>query len=49
MQKKISRSKKMLIVGSISIPEEAADIECVAKSFIVAHRRKVLAQHQIPN
>jgi hypothetical protein len=34
----------MLIVGSISTPDEAADIKGVAKPFIVAHRRKALAR-----
>ncbi len=33
----------MLIVGQVSSPEEAADIEFIAKSFVVANRAKVLA------
>jgi hypothetical protein len=34
----------MFIVGHVSSPEEAAEIEFIAKSFIVAHRIKTLAQ-----
>ena len=33
----------MLIVGQVSTSEEAAEIESIAKSFVVAHRIKVLA------
>jgi hypothetical protein len=33
----------MLIVGQVSTPEEAAEIEFIAKSFVVAHRVKMLA------
>lgn len=36
----------MLIVGSVSTPEEAAEIESIAISFVVTHRMKVLAQNQ---
>ena len=38
----------MMIVGQVSNPEEAAEIEFIAKSFVVAHRIKILAQNQIP-
>jgi hypothetical protein len=34
----------MFIVGQVSSPEEAAEIEFIAKSFVVAHRVKTLAQ-----
>jgi len=37
----------MLIVGQVSTPEEAAEIEFIAKSFIVAHRIKALVRNQI--
>jgi len=37
----------MMIVGQVSNPEEAAEIECIAKSFVVAHRVKVLAHSLI--
>jgi hypothetical protein len=37
----------MFIVGQVSSPEEAAEIEFIAKSFVVAHRVKTLAQSQI--
>lgn len=37
----------MLIVGQVSTPEEAAEIEYIAKSFVVAHRVKVLAHSLI--
>jgi hypothetical protein len=33
----------MLIVGQVSTPEEASEIEFIAKSFVVAHRTKELA------
>jgi hypothetical protein len=36
----------MLIVGQVSTPEEAAEIECIAKSFVVAHRVKALVHSQ---
>jgi hypothetical protein len=34
----------MLIVGQVSTSEEATEIESIAKSFVVAHRIKALAQ-----
>jgi hypothetical protein len=37
----------MFIVGQISSPEEAAEIEFIAKSFVVAHRIHILTQSQI--
>jgi len=37
----------MLIVGQVSSPEEAAEIEFIAKSFVVAHRVKALVHNQI--
>lgn len=36
----------MFIVGQISSPEEAAEIEFIAKSFVVAHRIHFLTQNQ---
>jgi len=38
----------MFIVGQVSAPEEATEIEFIAKSFVVAHRIKTLVQNQIP-
>ncbi len=32
----------MLIVGQVSSPEEAVDIEFIAKSFVVANRARSL-------
>jgi hypothetical protein len=37
----------MLIVGQVSTPEEAAEIEFIAKSFVVAHRVKALVHNKI--
>lgn len=37
----------MLIVGQISSLEEAAEIECIAKSFVIARRIKALVRNQI--
>ena len=36
----------MMIVGQVSSPEEATEIEFIAKSFVVAKRAQVLAQSQ---
>jgi len=36
----------MLIVGQVTTPQEAEEIEFIAKSFVVGNRAKVLA-HQI--
>jgi hypothetical protein len=36
----------MLIVGQLSTTEEAAEIEYIAKSFVVAHRVKALVYSQ---
>jgi hypothetical protein len=33
----------MMIVGQVSNPEEANEIEFIAKSFVVANRARVLA------
>jgi len=33
-----------MIVGQVSSPEEATEIESIAKSFVVANRIKTLAQ-----
>jgi hypothetical protein len=33
----------MLIVGQVASPEEAKEIEFIAKSFVVANRAKLLA------
>jgi hypothetical protein len=34
----------MMIVGQVSTPEEATEIEFIAKSFVVANRAKELAK-----
>jgi hypothetical protein len=34
----------MMIVGQVSTPEEATEIEFIAKSFVVANRAKALAK-----
>ncbi len=34
----------MMIVGQVSSPEEATDIEFIIKSFVVANRAKALAK-----
>jgi hypothetical protein len=34
----------MMIVGQVSTPEEATEIEFIVKSFVVANRAKVLAK-----
>lgn len=34
----------MVIVGHVSSPEEATEVEFIAKSFIVAKRAQLLAQ-----
>jgi hypothetical protein len=34
----------MMIVGQVSTPEEATEIEFIAKSFVVANRAKMLAK-----
>jgi hypothetical protein len=36
----------MMIVGQVSSPEEATEIEFIAKSFVVANRAKELAHSQ---
>jgi hypothetical protein len=33
----------MMIVGQVSSPEEATEVEFIAKSFVVANRVKMLA------
>jgi hypothetical protein len=33
----------MMIVGQVSGPEEAAEVEFIAKSFVVANRARTLA------
>jgi len=33
----------MMIVGQVSTPEEATEIEYIVKSFVVANRAKALA------
>jgi len=33
----------MMIVGQVSSPEEAKEIEFIAKSFVIANRAKTLA------
>jgi hypothetical protein len=33
----------MMIVGQVSSPEEATEVEFIAKSFVVANRARVLA------
>jgi hypothetical protein len=35
----------MMIVGQVSSPEEAKEVEFIAKSFVVANRIKALAQN----
>jgi hypothetical protein len=35
----------MMIVGQVSSPEEATEVEFIAKSFVVANRIKALAQN----
>jgi hypothetical protein len=35
----------MMIVGVVSSPEEATEIEFIVKSFVVANRAKTLAHH----
>jgi len=35
----------MMIVGQVSSPEEAIEIEFIVKSFVVANRIKTLAQN----
>jgi hypothetical protein len=34
----------MMIVGQVSTPEEATEIEFIAKSLVVANRAKALAK-----
>ncbi|MFH1101594.1 MAG: hypothetical protein V1726_06135 [Methanobacteriota archaeon] len=34
----------LMIVGQISTPEEAKEIEFITKSFVVANRTRILAQ-----
>jgi hypothetical protein len=34
----------MMIVGQVSTPEEATEIEFIVKSLVVANRAKVLAK-----
>ena len=34
----------MMIVGQVSSPEEATEVEFIVKSFVVANRIKTLAQ-----
>jgi hypothetical protein len=33
----------MMIVGQVSSPEEATDVEFIVKSFVVANRARALA------
>ena len=33
----------MMIVGQVSSPEEAMEIESIAKSFVIGNRARVLA------
>jgi hypothetical protein len=33
----------MMIVGQVSSPEEATEVEFIVKSFVVANRARVLA------
>ena len=33
----------MMIVGQVSSPEEATEVEFIAKSFVVGNRARVLA------
>lgn len=35
----------MMIVGQVSSPEEATEVEFIVKSFMVANRAKKLAQN----
>ena len=35
--------EKMMIVGQVSTPEEAKEIEFIAKSLVIANRARVLA------
>ena len=35
--------EKMMIVGQISTPEEAKEIEFIAKSLVIGNRARVLA------
>jgi len=35
----------MMIVGQISSPEEATEVEFIVKSFVVANRIKTLVQN----
>jgi hypothetical protein len=35
----------MMIVGQVSSPEEATEVEFIAKSFVVANRAKLLAHN----
>ena len=35
----------MMIVGQVSSPEEAIEVEFIAKSFVVANRIKTLAHN----
>ena len=37
----------MMIVGQVSSPEEASEVEFIAKSFVVANRVKALAHNLI--
>jgi hypothetical protein len=39
----------MMIVGQVSNPEEAAEVEFIAKSFVVANRAKLLAHQRKTN
>ena len=39
----IEEKETMLIVGQVSSPEEAKEVEFIAKSFIVANRIRALA------
>jgi hypothetical protein len=34
----------LMIVGQITTPEEAKEIEFITKSFVVANRSRILAQ-----
>jgi len=34
----------MMIVGQVSSPEEATEVEFIVKSFVVANRARALAQ-----
>jgi hypothetical protein len=36
----------MMIVGQVSSPEEASEIEFIVKSFVVGNRARVLALQQ---